>query len=235
MNKNLSFMKVLVIAIVFVILLAGIVFAGSESFEPLYFDESGRLSFETVDNVAVNTAYRTLGWTIKRYDLPIDDPSNMTVTCKLRDESYVGDDGRAHTFFYVNREDVLGRTSIVSEEWSNELRNSGGVVYLDSIMTVCQYGYPLGELDEYGNWAGEVYFTYDGISTARWWRNPEDLRQDFDRTVVIWPDPPIIEPETQPTQPETQPETQPTQPETQPTQPETQEISKAVYKIVGTH
>lgn len=220
--------KGIAVSIIIIILAAGAVFAGSEDFEPLYFDGGGRLSFETVDNVAVRTAYKTLGWTIKKYDLPIDDPSNITVTCMLHDESYVGEDGRAHTFFYVNREDVLAKTAQVSGEWSNELRSSGGVVYFDSIMTVCQNGIRLGELYDDGSWEGEVYFTYDGISTARWWRNPEDLKQDYDRRVVVEPDPTVAPPPPPPTEAPTEPPTEPPQP-TQPT------IAAVVYRIVGTH
>lgn len=166
-----------------------VIYASSHDFEPMYFNEDNQLSFETIDNAARGIAYKTLGWVIKKYDLPRDDPNNMQIVCTLRDESYVGDDGKAHTLFYVNREDILKKIGQISKEWEMELRNVGGVVYLDSIMTVRENGILQGELYDNGSSSGEVYFTYEGISNARYWRNPTDLMQDYDRTVIIKPDP----------------------------------------------
>lgn len=174
---------------ILITIMTDLVFAGSQDFEPMYFDENNQLSFEIIDNVAINIGYQTLGWIIKKYDLPIDDPNNITVTCVLNDESYVGDDGKIHTLFYVNREDVLNKISEVSNEWGEELRTIGGITYLDSVMTIYEKGELQGELSEDGSYSGEVYITYEGISTARYWRRPTDLMQHYDRMVIINADP----------------------------------------------
>lgn len=192
-RKKIIKKKYLVIIAISVIILftlvADLVFAGIQDFEPMHFNENNQLSFEIIDNAATNTAYKTLGWIIKKYDLPINDPNNISVTCVLNEESYVGDDGKAHTFFYVNREEILHKISDVSSEWGAELRNVGGITYLDSVMTIYENGELLGELYEDGSYSGEVYTTYDGISNARYWRSPTDLRQHYDRMVIINADP----------------------------------------------
>lgn len=174
---------------ILITIMADFIFAGSQDFEPMYFDENNQLSFEIIDNAAINIGYKTLGWIIKKYDLPIDDPNNITVTCVLNNESYIGDDEKAHTFFYVNREDVLNKVSEVSNEWGDELRTIGGIAYLDSVMTIYENGELQGELYEDGSYSGEVYITYEGISNARYWRTPTDLMQHYDRMVIINADP----------------------------------------------
>ena len=151
----------------------------------MYFDEEGRLTFEAVDNPAVHIAYKTVGWTIKKYNLPIDHEDNITIMVQLQDESQLMEDGKVHTTFYVERETILAKIAEVSMEWLDEIEREGGGAFLDNIMTVCEYGEPMGNLQEDGSSTGEVYYTYDGIAQARGWRNPEDLHQYFDIEIAI--------------------------------------------------
>ena len=68
------------------------VFAGNYYQESLYFDEDGSFYMTTHDAVGTkSTRYCTLGWTIKRYDLPIDDPLNMSATIVLTCDGSVPD------------------------------------------------------------------------------------------------------------------------------------------------
>lgn len=218
--------RVVILVLCLTAMFSGNVLAENSNFEPLYFDGSGKVSFETVYGVAVSVGFKTLGWTIKQYDLPIDDPYNRTITCMLHYETYIGEDGIDHTFYYLSREELLQKAWQVSPEWSSILRTEGGTVYMDSIMTVTYYDWQLGNLYEDGNYDGEVYFTFEGISNARGWGDPESMRQSFDRAVIIAPDP---MPETlpAPTESTTQEETV--------TEKATVHFDPREYKIVGTH
>ncbi len=167
-----------------------IIKARSEEREIKYFDEQGRLSFTMRDNPAIHTAYKTIAWTIKKYDLPIGHPDNITVTVQLEDESFLGDDGFMHTTIYVSREAILEKVRECSDDWLDEIKRSGGIAYLDNIMTVSVDGVLQGAILEDGSYEGEVYDTFEGISQARNWKNPEDLKQYFGRMVAIPADEP---------------------------------------------
>lgn len=209
------------------VLFSGKVFAENNNWSPIYFDASGKVSFETVYGVAVSVGFKTLGWTIKQYDLSKDNPENRTITCMLHYETYIGEDGIDHTFYYLSRDELLQKAGQVSQEWCNELRHKGGTVYMDSIMTVTYYDWQLGNLYEDGSYDGEIYFTFEGISTARAWGDPESMRQSFDRALIIEPDPEV--------------ETLPKETEQNTTQAETVTEKPTIYfnpkdyKIVGTH
>ena len=52
--------------------------------EVLRFDENGDLILSTYDSIATaSVTYQTIGWTVKRKNLPIDDPNNTCVTIPL--------------------------------------------------------------------------------------------------------------------------------------------------------
>jgi hypothetical protein len=162
-----------------------VISAYSQEDDVVCFDENGRLSFSMRDNPAIHVAYKTIAWTLKKYDLPIDHPDNLTITLWLQDESYLGDDGYMHTTIYVERQQILDKVAEVSADWLEEIRRIGGTAYLDNIMTVSVDGNPLGYVDVDGGYHGEVYDTYEGIAGARDWKNPEDLRQYFGRRVAL--------------------------------------------------
>lgn len=187
---------ILTAILTFLLIYSGIFVAKAYSMESdvVYFDSEGRLSFNMVDNPATNTAYKTIAWTLKKYDLPIHHPDNMTITLQLKDESYLGEDGYMHTTIYVEREQILEKVSQISEEWLEEIKKIGGIAYLDNIMTVKENGEIKGYVDEDGSYYGEVYDTYDGIANARGWKNPEDLHQYFGRKIALPADEPIYKP-----------------------------------------
>lgn len=174
-------------AIVLTILYIIAGYAMASEWPELYFDEDGRVSFENTDNAAVNIAYKTIGWTIKRYNLPIDDERNQTIVCRIDEEEYMDENGLKHSIYYVDKNTIINIISEQWEEWANQLNSYGGAVYMDSIDTIREYGEYLGGLDENNNSWGEVYYDYEGISNARWWRRPEDLKQYFNRKLIITP------------------------------------------------
>lgn len=157
--------------------------------ESLRFDENGNLLLTTHDKKATGgIVYRTVGWTLKRYDLPIDAPGQQCAYIKLYDygEVSVVDDpdnpGYVYCYYYGSREAILSAIRRVSAEWYHQLYTYGDDVYIDSILSVVEYGVEMGGLtDNNGGRWGEVYDTYEGIAGARGWRDKEALRSHFDK------------------------------------------------------
>lgn len=158
--------------------------------EILTFDENGDLILSTYDSIAtVPITYQTIGWTIKRRDLPIDDPANTSVTIPLiKTGSQIDPDNSNHQFnyFYTSRNTILTRIGEVSQEWLDKITTKGEVIYLDAIMTVCHSGVPQGSLSLNGSLAkGEVYYTLEGIRGARNWGSESllSLATHFNKSV----------------------------------------------------
>lgn len=142
--------------------------------EILTFDENGDLILSTYDSIAtVPITYLTIGWTIKRKDLPIDDPANTCVSIPItKAGSQIDPNNPNHQFnyFYTSRSTILSRIGEVSQEWLDQITTNGEIVYLDAIMTVCHSGVPQGSLSLNGSLPkGEVYDTLEGIRGARNW------------------------------------------------------------------
>ncbi|NLZ81909.1 MAG: hypothetical protein GX913_08960 [Clostridiales bacterium] len=162
--------------------------------EVLKFDEEGNLIMTTHDGKAkYPTTYGTLGWTIKRYDLPIDDPQNICVTIILEDGGYIDDPNNSdyvYSYFYCDKNTIFNRIGEVSLEWQKHLYESGDTVYLDGVMTVYENGISQGMLKDNGrSHSGEVYYTYEGILGARGWGavSRESLRTHFNKRVSFPP------------------------------------------------
>lgn len=142
--------------------------------EILTFDENGDLVLSTYDSIATAPiTYQTIGWTVKRKNLPIDDPTNTCVTIPLTTAGSKPDPNNPNNSFYysyTSRNTILSRISEVSQEWFTIITTTGETVYLDAIMTVCHSGVPQGRLYYDGRLAeGEVYYTLEGIQNARNW------------------------------------------------------------------
>lgn len=158
--------------------------------EKLKFDEEGNLLMTTHDLKATSgVTYRTLGWIIKRYDMPIDAPGQQYAVITLRRYSDIeyrddpGDSRYVYCYYYGDKSDILGSIKNVDVRWFNQLNNYGDYVYIDEVMTVCENGVPKGSLDVNGKATGEVYFTCDGITNARHWASPASLKTHYDKTV----------------------------------------------------
>lgn len=151
--------------------------------EQIYFDEDGNLIYVTYDKKATSlVSYKAIGWILKRYDAPIDAPGQQYVI--VRKIEYAVDDpenpGYLYCYFWSDKEEILSAVEKVSKEWRKQLETYGNMVYIDNVMTVCNSRIPLGNVDENGNCTGEVYYTFQGISTARPWARPEFLKSYFD-------------------------------------------------------
>lgn len=159
--------------------------------ESLFFDRDGNFYMTTYDiKAAKSTRYCTLGWTIKRYDLPLDDPQNMYTTIVLicdgsvedpKDERYL------YSYFHCDKDTIFEAIGSSSAEWQRELYMDGGTVYLDGIMTVIENNRVLGSLSSDGKRSGEVYDTYEGIVSARNWgsKSKDSLRTHFNKSVYF--------------------------------------------------
>ncbi len=143
------------------------------------------------DDLAKSTGYLTIGWTVKKYDLPIDDAGNITFRCELERKYYVDESGVVHTTFTVDEEELLDKISAAYPDWGKTLRQDGGSVYLDAVMTCTVYKdgkhVPLGSMDSLGNLSGEVYLTYGGIAGARWWGDRNVFLPYYDLEIKYQP------------------------------------------------
>lgn len=159
--------------------------------ESLFFDSDGNFYMTTYDiKAAKSTRYCTLGWTIKRYDLPLDDPQNMYTAIVLTCDGSVEDpkDERyLYSYFHCDKDTIFEAIGSSSAEWQRELYMDGGTVYLDGIMTVIENNKVLGSLSSDGKESGEVYYTYEGIVSARNWgsKSKDSLRTHFNKSVYF--------------------------------------------------
>lgn len=199
MNKILSnllkgVLRLVAAGLLFLLLIFGINPITAKADE-LYFDEEGNLYFHTSDKAASGSVrYKTIGWVIKRYDMPMDAPEQQYVIVTKSqykpDEPAPDKEGYVLCYFYTDKNEILDAVSSVSEEWYNILTGYGDDVYIDSVMTVVEGGKELGTLYSGGKYSGEVYFTYEGIAGARGWASPESLMDDYNNKVAF---PQIVE------------------------------------------
>ncbi|MBQ9701229.1 MAG: hypothetical protein IJV71_11505 [Lachnospiraceae bacterium] len=158
----------------------------------MYFDDDGNLYFHTRDKKATSgTKYMTIGWVIKRYDMPMNAPGQqyviVTKTTYKPDEVDPADSRYVFCYFRTDRDEILDAVKSVSEQWYSQLYYYGDEVYIDSVMTIVQSGKVRGQLYKGGSYTGEVYFTYEGIAGARKWASPQSLKPRFDMTLVFPP------------------------------------------------
>lgn len=151
----------------------------------LVFDDDGNLIFSAINGKdTTGVAFRTIGWILKRYDLPIDSPyQQYIIVPKKSSETYYPDPFNKSIIVSVFKSDsneILSNIERVSKEWKEQLVNYGGTVYIDSVMTVVQYGKIKGSVSNDGKLSGETYVTYEGIASARPWGNPKELMQYYD-------------------------------------------------------
>lgn len=148
-------------------------------------------SIDYEDQIATSVGYLTIGWTVKMYDLPINNPMNVTFRCYLEKKYYVDENGVVHTSFTLDEEELFRKIQEKSGEWADKLKCDGGSVYLDAVMTCTIFKdgkhNPLGSMDSAGNLSGEIYTTYEGIAGARNWPNKEFFRTMYDIEVVYRP------------------------------------------------
>lgn len=158
--------------------------------DELFFDEDGNLYFHTREKKAVgDVSYKTIGWIIKRYDMPMDAPGQQYVIVKKEnyrpDVPDPNDDRYVLSYFKSDRDEILNAVKKVSAEWYKVLTEYGDDVYVDSVMTVCNKGVECGKLYSDGTSSGEVYFTYEGIAGARKWTSisVQVLKVHFNRVL----------------------------------------------------
>ena len=107
----------------------------------LYFDCDGSLYYVTREKKATGSVkYYTIGWTIKRYDMPIDAPGQQYVIVTKSnykpDEVDPQDSKYVYCYYRSDKEEILEAVKSVSLDWYNTLELYGDTVYIDSVMTV---------------------------------------------------------------------------------------------------
>lgn len=167
--------------------------------DELYFDEEGNLYYTTHEKKASGSVrYMTIGWIIKRYDMPLDVAGQqyviVTKTNYKPDEPDPDNDRYIYSYFKSDKDEILNAIKTKYSEWYNILVNYGDTVYIDSVMTVVRGDEQLGFLYVGGKTEGEVYFTYEGIANAREWASKESIRENFGMQVEF----PIINVPTAP-------------------------------------
>lgn len=154
----------------------------------LYFDCDGSLYYVTREKKATGSVkYYTIGWTIKRYDMPIDAPGQQYVIVTKSnykpDEVDPQDSKYVYCYYRSDKEEILEAVKSVSLDWYNTLELYGDTVYIDSVMTVKVGDEQKGYLYQGGQYTGEVYFDYEGIAGAREWASPSSLLAKFGMSV----------------------------------------------------
>lgn len=165
--------------------------------ERLEFDQEGNLIMTTRDRIATGSVtYKTIGWTIKRYDGGIFEAWNQCAYISLTSLAQITDpeDSRyCYTTFYCDKNTIFNAIGKVSSDWQETLYREGGTVYLDAIMTVCHNGVPLGSLtDNPPEYTGQVYFYYDDIVNAQNWSNPASLQSHYNKSLSFPANPALL-------------------------------------------
>lgn len=169
--------------------------------EQLYFDAEGNLHMTTHDRIATNAiTYKTLGWRMKRYNETIGVMGWHTIVVVLEDDGEPVPDPENPAYqycsFVCDKQIIFDRIGEASLEWQQDLYQNGGYVCFDAFMTICENGVPKGGLLDGGNSAwGHVYDTFEAISTAAPWRDPEALRSHYNKLVYFPGNPDMFEPE----------------------------------------
>lgn len=141
----------------------------------VYFGSAGTTA------VAGHARYRTIGWKASLY---LNGNYQESVYCKLGGNYLTRcatntSGGTEYNLYYVNFNDLRNR-------FSNQAAiNSGaGTLYFDAVMSIvpAKSNTPNGTVDDWGNTTGEVYDTFDGISKARGWGHPDDLRHYYNKS-----------------------------------------------------
>lgn len=159
--------------------------------EKLEFDSNGNLRMTTHDKKATSAIiYRTIGWVIKRYDMPVNARGQQYAIIPVSNNVEYRDDPNNPVYmycYYTGTKDTIEKAiDSVSLEWKNQLFKYGDYVYIDEIMTVVESGKVLGGFNTDGkSFWGEVYFDYDGISQARQWASKENLKTHYDKKVYF--------------------------------------------------
>lgn len=131
--------------------------------------------------VANHARYRTIGWKVSLYQ---NGNYQESVYCKLGGNylkwcatNTSGD--TEYNLYYVNFNNLRSR-------FSNQAAiNSGtGTLYFDAVMSIvpANSNTPNGTINDWGNTTGEVYDTFEGISKARGWGHPDDLRHYYNKS-----------------------------------------------------
>lgn len=141
----------------------------------VYFGSAGTIA------VAGHTRYGTIGWKVSLYQ---NGNYQESVYCSLNG-NYINkfpssnSNGTEYNLYYINFDSLKSR-------FSNQAAiNSGaGTLYFDAVMSIvpAKSNTPNGTVDDWGNTTGEVYDTFAGISKARGWGHPDDLRHYYNKS-----------------------------------------------------
>ena len=177
-----------IIFIFFTILFISLAVSGTAFAEELYFNESGDLIFSTYDKKATSQVkYKTVGWVIKRYNDSIyaegQNFVNIPKSGYIYEMADPGNPEYLYTTFIMDGTVIMNCIAQVSKEWEKQLRSYGGYVYIDSIMTICEWGMDTGGIYSSGEMYGEIYNSYEGIRNARAWADGDTLRAYYDLMV----------------------------------------------------
>ena len=189
-NMKSKFFKLsgILVGLILILAIFGLNPVVAKASKQLYFDEDGSLYYIAREKKATsNIKYSTIGWIIKRYDMPLDVAGQQyVIVTKNTYKPYEADpnDSRyVYCYYRSDKNEILNAIKSVSMEWYDVLNKYGDTVYIDSVMTVVEYGEPQGYLYSGGKYTGEVYFDYEGIAGARYWASPQSLLVNFGMSV----------------------------------------------------
>lgn len=149
----------------------------------IYFASRGKTAA-----ASAGTKFREIGWQFvftntrtketgviyyQRGGKYIREPLDLKVTSS---------DGYTYTMYYIKLSQLMKR---LSSNWESAF-NAGEVeLAVNSVMTIVVDGDIKGSMDDYGNFEGKVYTTYDGIAGAAGWSSgaKDSLHSYFGKTI----------------------------------------------------
>ena len=155
---------------------------GSDSCRFAVVDNQARIYFNAYGTKGSSSAvrYRTIGW---KANLFLNGGYVESVYFSLTgdyivnyDNSSVGN--KEYNLYYIRLSDLIKRFRN-----QNVIKSGAGEIKLNAVMSIVppNSGNPNGTINDNGDATGEVYDTYEGISKARKWAHPEDLKTRFNK------------------------------------------------------
>ena len=155
---------------------------GSDSCRFAVVDNQARIYFNAYGTKGSSSAvrYRTIGW---KANLFLNGGYVESVYFSLTgdyivnyDNSSVGN--KEYNLYYIRLSDLIKRFRN-----QNVIKSGAGEIKLNAVMSIVppNSDNPNGTINDNGDATGEVYDTYEGISKARKWAHPEDLKTRFNK------------------------------------------------------
>ena len=149
----------------------------------IYFGSRGKTAASSV-----GTKFREIGWQFvftntktKETGVIYYERGGDFIT-EPQDLRVKSSDGYTYTMYYIKLSNLKKR---LSSNWAEAFKAGEVELVVNSVMTIVVNGVLKGSMDDYGNFSGKVYTTYDGIAGAAGWSvgAKDSLHSYFGKTI----------------------------------------------------